>query len=382
MKKFFTIASLSVAVLASGCQKKDSAATQDDVIRIGEFGSMTGTEATFGLSTHNGIQLAIDEVNAAGGVNGKQLKLITADNGGKSEDTVTVVTRLIAQDKVHVLLGEVASSRSLAAAPIAQRSQVPMISPSSTNPKVTEVGNYIFRVCFTDPFQGKVIARFANTELNAKTAAILIDQKSDYSVGLADVFRKEFTAAGGQIVSEQAYVGGDIDFKGQLTNIRAKNPDVIMVPGYYTEVGLMAKQARDLGIKAPFLGGDGWDSPKLYEIGGKALEGSFFSNHYSVDDPDPAIQAFIERYKKAYKGEVPDGLAAMGYDAALVLVDALKRAASLSGDDIRKAISETKDFRGVTGVISIDDNRNAAKPAVMLKVAENGAFEFVKRVDP
>jgi branched-chain amino acid transport system substrate-binding protein len=374
-------ATLLVAALSlAACQKKTS---QENTIRIGEFGSMTGTEATFGISTHRGIKMVIDEVNAAGGIAGKKLELITLDNGGKAEETVSAVTRLIAQEKVSVLLGEVASSRSLAGAPIAQRAGVPMISPSSTNPKVTEVGPYIFRVCFTDPFQGTVIAKFSAEELKAKTAALLIDKKSDYSVGLADFFRQAFTAKGGKIVDEQSYQGGDIDFKGQLTNIRAKNPDVIIVPGYYTEVGLIIKQARDLGVKAPFVGGDGWDSPKLFEIGGPALVGSYFSNHYSVDDPDPMVQDFIKRYKAANSNEVPDGLAAMGYDAAMVLVDALKRATNVSDKaSIRDAIAATKNFRGVTGVITIDEHRNASKPAVMLKIADAGALKFVKRVEP
>ncbi len=379
-KTFLVVASL--AFFASACKKK-SGETASDVIRVGEFGSMTGTEATFGISTHRGIKMVIDEVNAQGGIGGKKLELITYDDGGKPEDAVSVVTKLVNQDQVHVILGEVASSRSLAAAPIAQRSGVPMISPSSTNPKVTEVGDHIFRVCFTDPFQGTVIAKFAADELKAKTAALFVDKRSDYSVGLADYFKKAFVAAGGKIVDEQSYVGGDIDFKGQLTNFRAKNPDVIMVPGYYTEVGLIAKQARDLGIKAPLLGGDGWDSPKLFEIGGKSLVGSYFSNHYSVDDPDPMIQDFIKRYKATYANEVPDGLAAMGYDAALVLVDALKRSANPTDRKaLRDAIAATKNFRGITGVITIDENRNASKPAVMLKIADAGSLKFVKRVEP
>ena len=380
--KLFSKIFVGLATVASlaGCQNKS--AQNENIIRVGEFGSMTGTEATFGISTHRGIKMVIDDVNAKGGIKGKTLELITLDNSGKPEETVSVVTRLVTQEKVHVLLGEVASSRSLAAAPIAQRAGVPMISPSSTNPKVTEVGDNIFRVCFTDPFQGTVIAKFSAEELKAKTAAILVDKKSDYSVGLADFFKQAFIAKGGKIVDEQSYQGGDIDFKGQLTNIRTKNPDVILVPGYYTEVGLIVKQARDLGIKVPFIGGDGWDSPKLFEIGGPALVGSYFSNHYSVDDPDPMVRDFIKRYQDLYK-EVPDGLAAMGYDAAMVLVDALNRASDPTDKKaIRDALAATKNFRGVTGVISIDDQRNASKPAVMLKIADKGALQFVKRVEP
>ncbi len=374
--KCLSVVAIGIFAGVLGCKPKGG----NDVIRIGEFGSMTGTEATFGVSTHRGIEMVVDKVNAEGGINGKRLSLISYDDQGKPEEAVTAVTKLITQDKVHVLLGEVASSRSLAAAPIAQRYQIPMISPSSTNPKVTEIGDYIFRVCFIDPFQGTVIAKFATEDLKAKTAAILIDQKSDYSVGLAEFFKKTFTRLGGKIVVEQTYVGGDVDFKGQLTSIKAKNPDVVMVPGYYTEVGLILKQAKGLGLKATFLGGDGWDSPKLTEIGGEALNGSYFSNHYSAEDEDPRVQAFISAYKARYN-EVPDGLAALGYDAALVLVDALKRTKSLAGTDLRDAIAATKDFPGVTGVITIDQNHNASKAAVMIKI-EDSALKFAKRIAP
>jgi len=371
----------------TACTKKEagssaSNATESDVLKIGEYGSMTGTEASFGISTHRGVQMAIDEINAAGGVKGKKLQLITLDNSGKAEETISVVQRLVNQDKVDVLIGEVASSRSLAAAPIAQRAGVPMISPSSTNPKVTEVGDYIFRVCFTDPFQGTVVAKFAVEKLNAKTAAIFIDRKSDYSVGLADFFRKAFTERGGKIVEEQSYSSGDIDFKGQLTNLRGKNPDIIMLPGYYTEVGLILKQARELGIKAAFLGGDGWDSPKLFEIGGKALIGSYFSNHYSVEDPDPKVLDFIAKYKKLFNNEIPDSMAVLGYDAVMVLLDALNRSTTLTRKDIRDALAATKNFKGVTGVISIDKDRNASKAAVVVEVTDGGNLKFITRVDP
>ncbi len=257
-----------------------------------------------------------------------------------------------------------------------------MISPSSTNPKVTEVGDYIFRVCFTDPFQGTVVAKFAVEKLNAKTAAIFVDKKSDYSVGLADFFKKAFVERGGTIVEEQSYSSGDIDFKGQLTNIRSKNPDIVMLPGYYTEVGLILKQARELGIKSKFLGGDGWDSPKLFEIGGQALIGSYFSNHYSVEDPDPKVKEFVDKFKKLYNNELPDSMAVLGYDAGMVLVDALNRATSLDRKSIRDALAATKDFRGVTGLITIDSNRNASKAAVVVEVTDGGGLKFVTRVDP
>jgi len=369
---------LAMSLTFTSCKKRGEGETQ--VVRIGEYGSMTGSEATFGISTHHAIQMVIDEVNAAGGVKGKKLELISVDDSGKPEEAVTAVTKLITQDKVDVLLGEVASSRSLAAAPIAQRYQIPMISPSSTNPKVTEIGDYIFRVCFTDPFQGKVVAKFAHDDLKAKTAALLIDKKSDYSVGLADFFKQTFTELGGQVITEENYIAGDIDFKGQLTSIKTKNPDIVVVPGYYTEVGLIVKQAKDLGLKAIFMGGDGWDSPKLVEIGGAAMDGTYFANHYSAEDKDPKVQDFVKKYRDRYH-ETPDGLAVMGYDAALVLVDALKRSVDFSHKAIRDAIASTRSFPAVTGMITIDDHRNASKPAVMLKI-ESAKLHFVKRVEP
>src|SRR5271163_413138 len=242
---------------------------------------MTGSEATFGQSSHKGTQLAIDDLNAAGGVLGKKFDLITEDDQSQAGQPATAVRKLISSDGVVAVLGEVASSRSLEAAPICQQNKVPMISPSSTNPKVTQVGDYIFRVCFIDPFQGQVMADFAMKNLKAKTAAVFRDQKSDYSMGLADFFVKRFKEKGGTIISDQSFVAGDVDFKSQLTNIRGQKPDVIFVPGYYGEVGLIAKQARELGIKVPLIGGDGWESSKLFEIGGKALDGCYFSSHYS-----------------------------------------------------------------------------------------------------
>jgi branched-chain amino acid transport system substrate-binding protein len=260
-----------------------------DVILVGEFSSLTGGTATFGQSTHNAIMMAFDEINASGGVLGKKLKVLVEDDQSKPEEAATAVTKLISQDRVVAVLGEVASSRTLAAAPIAQSNKVPLISPSSTNPRVTEVGDYIFRVCFIDPFQGSVMAKFAASTLKLTKVAILRDIKNDYSVGLADVFIERFKEMGGSITSDQSYSEGDTDFSAQLTSIKASNPQAVFVPGYYTEVGLIARQAKSLGLNVPLLGGDGWDSPKLTEIGGPALNGSYFSNHYSVDDPKPEI---------------------------------------------------------------------------------------------
>ncbi len=383
---FFTSVLLAAGtlVLAPGCNKStqtgSTATDPANEIVIGEVGSLTGNEATFGTSTRDGIRLAIEQINQSGGIQNKKLRVVTMDNQGKPEEAATAVTKLITQDRVIAILGEVASSRSLAMAPIAQTNKVPMVTPSSTNPKVTQVGDYIFRVCFIDPFQGSVMAKFAHGTLKVKKAAILRDVKNDYSVGLANFFTETFKKLGGEVVVDQSYSAGDVDFKSQLTSIKTKEPEAIFVPGYYTEVGLIARQARELGIKAPLLGGDGWDSAKLTEIGGKALEGSYFSNHYSPDDTSEHVQKFIAAYKAKFGG-VPDGLAAMGYDAAMVLADAMKRAKTLEKDDIREALANTKDFQGVTGRITIDHDRNAVKPAVVLEV-KSGGFAYKETINP
>ncbi len=389
--KGLAFASISSLMLSAceGCQKTSQPGTEGDTqsaapaseeIKIGEVSSMTGGEATFGISTHRGIELAIQELNSSGGIKGKKLSLVTIDDQGKPEEAATATTKLITQENVSAIIGEVASSRSLAMAPIAQANQVPMISPSSTNPKVTQQGDYIFRVCFIDPFQGAVMAQFALDKLKVKKASILRDVKNDYSVGLADYFTKTFVAGGGTIAVDQSYSAGDIDFKSQLTAIRAQEAEVLFVPGYYTEVGLIARQARELGVKMVFLGGDGWDSPKLKEIGGEALNGAYFSNHYSAESTSENVQNFISRYKTAYE-EIPDGLAAMGYDAMMVLADAMKRATDLTGPALRTALAETKDFQGVTDKITIDAERNAVKSAVVLRV-ENGEFKYETTVSP
>jgi branched-chain amino acid transport system substrate-binding protein len=349
-------------------------------IVIGEYGSLTGTTATFGISTKNGIDMAVDDINNAGGVLGKKVRVIIEDDQGRPEEAQTVVTKLITQDRVIAVLGEVASSRSLAAAPVAQQNQIPMISPSSTNPRVTQVGDYIFRVCFIDPFQGFVMAKFTTETLKLRNVAILRDIKNDYSVGLADVFAENMAQMGGSIVADESYSEGDTDFSAQLTAIKAKNPQGIFIPGYYTEVGLIARQARTLGLTVPLLGGDGWDSPKLWEIGGEALNNSYFSTHYSVDDPSPAIQKFVADYKARFN-EVPDGLAALGYDAAHILFDAIRRANSTEPSQIRDALAQIKDYAGVTGTITLDAERNAIKPAVVLKV-QDGKFPFIEAVSP
>jgi branched-chain amino acid transport system substrate-binding protein len=392
-RKFLSVTALTMAAcLAMSCTKKDTGTAQEQEaakraadataeILVGEYGSFTGGEATFGISTSNGAKMAIEEKNKAGGVKGHKIKLISLDDQGKSEEAASSVTRLITQNHVVAVLGEVASSRTLAAAPISQQNKVPMISPSSTNEKVTEVGDYIFRVCFIDPFQGTVMAKFAAENLKMKKIAILRDVKSDYSVGLADSFIKKFKELGGEVVSDQSYQSGEMDFKAQLTRIKSSSPQAIFVPGYYTEVGLIARQTHQLGMTIPLLGGDGWDSAKLSEIGGTAINGSYFSNHYTTETTDPTVMNFIKKFKDRYNGDVPDGLAALGYDAAQVLIEAMERSKDLSPTSIRDEIAKTKDFVGVTGKITIDAKRNASKPAVVVKVDGN-VNRFVTTIAP
>ncbi|XVJ61029.1 MAG: ABC transporter substrate-binding protein [Tepidisphaera sp.] len=346
-------------------------------IVIGHYASLTGSEATFGVSTENGIQLAVEEINAAGGIKGRKLKLITYDNQGKPQESVSTVTRLIDQDKVVAVLGEVASSRSLAGAPVCQRKGVPMITPSSTNPDVTAVGSMISRVCFIDPFQGKVGAKFAFENLKKTKAAVLYNRAQAYSTGLNSNFKDAFKALGGEIVAEQAYGDGDNDFSAQLTAIREKNADFIYVPGYYTEVVNIAKQAKKLGINVPLIGGDGWDSEELKNAG-DALNGCYFSNHYSHEDTRPEVQEFVKKYQAKF-GKVPDGLAALGYDSARLLADAMNRAEKLHGKELAAAIAATKDFQAVTGKITIDERRDAKKDAVMLEIV-NGQPKYAATI--
>jgi branched-chain amino acid transport system substrate-binding protein len=349
-------------------------------IVIGHYGSMTGSEATFGQSTDKGVRLALEERNAKGGVKGRPLELVTLDDAGKSQEAGTAVTRLITEHGVRAVLGEVASSLSKAGGAVAQAYHVPMISPSSTNESVTLIGNMISRVCFIDGFQGYVVAKFARDNLKAQRVGILYDQQQAYSKGLAKEFDHAFRALGGQVTTMQAYTGGDVDLSAQLQSLKDTSPEAIFLPGYYTDAGNIARQARKLGITAPLLGGDGWDSEKLTEIGGDAIEGSYYANHYSFEETRPAVQEFVKKFQAKY-GAVPDGLAALGYDAALVLFDAMDRSPSLDGDDLAAAIAATHDFPAVTGVITLDKNRNPVKSAVML-VVKNGKPHYAATVLP
>jgi branched-chain amino acid transport system substrate-binding protein len=349
-------------------------------IKIGEVNPLTGGISQFGISCHQGYLLAIEEVNQAGGVLGQKIELVTEDDRSKPGECATVVRKLIGVDKVVGVLGDATSSATLEGAPIAQSSKVPMITPTATNPKITEVGDYIFRVCFLDEFQGRVLARFAREKLNAKTAAILTDVKQDYSVDLTKFFKEQFTKNGGSITREQSYSTGDTDFRAQLTTLRAPKPDVVYVPGYYQEVALIIKQARQVGLTMPFIGCDGWANQSLLTIGGKALDGCYLTNHFSPDDPAPAVQKFVEKYKSKY-GSVPDTFAALGYDAARIVMDAINRAGSAEPSAIRDALAKTSGFEGCTGTIGFDANRNATKAALVLTI-KDGKFQVAQKVEP
>jgi branched-chain amino acid transport system substrate-binding protein len=386
-KKWLAIITVSLSFALLGCPPKsesgggNAASAGGGDILVGEFGSLTGPQATFGQSTHNGIMMAVDEVNAAGGINGRKIKVLTEDDQSKQEEAANAVTKLISQNGVLAVLGEVASSNSLAAAPICQSNKVPMISPSSTNPEVTKKGDYIFRICFIDTYQGENLANYVAQQLKMKRAAILTDVKSDYSNGLAQFFQERYAKLGGQIVGRQSYANGDSDFRSQLTAVKAVKPEVLFVPGYYTDIGQIAIQARDLGITQPLVGGDGWESPKLIEIGGKALEGCFYSNHYFADDPAPAVRNFVQKYRDRY-GQKPDALAALGYDDMLVLADAMKRAKKLDGPSLRDAIGTTKNFSGVTGVITMGPDRNPIGKKLVIEEIRNGQLALKATVEP
>lgn len=381
---------LAVALAATACDKMGaenkgggggSADKGTGPIVVGHYASMTGAQATFGQSTDKGIRLAIEERNAAGGVKGRKIELKTLDDAGKQTEAATAVTRLINDSHAVAILGEVASSLSLVGGPIAQKNKVPMISPSSTNPDVTGVGDMVFRVCFLDSFQGYVNAKFARDNLKATKAAILYDQAQAYSSGLAADFKKAFTELGGTIVAEQAYTGGNLEVSSQLQSIKGAGAEVVFLPGYYSDVGTIIRKAREGGISQPFLGGDGWDSVELAKIAGDAINGNYYSNHYSHEEQRPEVQNFVAAYGKKYGGEVPDGLAALGYDAAMLLFDAMERAPSLGGTDLAAAIAATKDFKGVTGTFSIDEHRNAKKSAVILEY-KDGVPTMAARIEP
>ena len=376
------VAVLIIAILIVGCSRQPNPNERDRTpLKIGFFGDLSGPTFNFGQSAKNGVLMAAAQINQAGGINGRPIDVVLEDDHGSPELAAELAGKLITQDHVISIIAAGTSGNSRAAAPKAQAAHIPMISPSSTDPAVTQVGEYIFRACFVDAFQGEVMARFAAQTLGAKTAAILFDFNSPYGRGLTDFFELSFAKLGGQIVTKQSYTQNDVDFKGQLSTIQASEPDVVYIPGYYNDVAVIAKQARSIGLKQPLLGGDGWDAPELWPLAGDALNISYISTHYSMDDPSPAIQAFVQEYKQRYGNLAPDAHAALAYDATRVLAKAIERAGSIEGNKIRNALAETRDFAGVTGVISMDSDRNAVKPAVVLKL-EDGSSIYQETLQP
>src|SRR5438132_572629 len=374
------VAALFLCVTVA-CERKPGTGgpetTTGDIV-VGMYGSLTGDGASFGQSSREGTEVAVDEINNAGGLlGGRKIKLLVEDDQSKPEEASNAVTKLVTQDKVVAVVGEVASRRSLAAAPVCQKYMIPMISPSSTNERVTQVGDYIFRVCFIDPFQGEVLAKFAYNDLKARKIAILKDIQQDYSVGLTDSIVKHFTALGGQILDPVSYSTGDADFKAILTQVRSQKPDAVFVTGYYPEAAIIARQARELGMKMPLLGGDGWVGDAL-KNGREALANCYISNHYSGDNPDPVVQNFVKAYRAKFSHD-PDSIAALGYDAAKVLADAMTRANSTEGPKVRDALAKA-DVPGVTGRLKMNAKRNVDKPAVIQEVTYvNGDVKFVYR---
>ena len=373
---------LVLGLITSGC---NNLIKNDKEIILGANYEMTGALAAVAKQTVNGINLAIKQTNEQGGVLGKQIKLIIADNKSEPSESANAITKLIKNDNVKLVFGSVASSNVLATVQIAHDSKIPLITATATNPSVTmeqdQVRPYVFRTCFIDPFQGEVMANFAAKSLQAKTAVMYIDSSSDYSKGLAKIFAEKFIANGGIIIGEESFLQKDQDFKSTLTKIKAINPDVVFIPAYYEEVGKIIRQAREIGIKSQLIGTDGWDDPKLIEIAGlSAVEGTFFSNHYSPQDQDPKVVEFVKAYKAEYNQE-PSALAVLGYDCALVVIDAIKRAGSDDPEKIRQALEETKKLQITTGLLSIDNNHNPIKSAVVVEI-KNGQQIFKEKINP
>ena len=373
---------LALLAIYLGCRQPNASEPKDhSTIKLGFFGDLSGPTFNFGESAKNGVLMAADEINQAGGIDGRRIDVVIEDDGGSPEKAALLTGKLIDRDKVVAIIAAGTSSNSRAAAPKAQAARIPLIAPSSTDPAVTQVGDFIFRACFVDAFQGEVMAHFAVNTLKAKKAAILFDFNSPYGRGLTDYFELSFSKLGGQIVSKLSYTQGDVDFKGQLSTFQSATPDVIYIPGYYGDVAVIAKQARMVGLTQPLLGADGWDAPELWQLAGDALNGSFITTHYSVDDPSPAIQRFVHEYKQRYGNLLPDAHAALAYDAMRVLADAITRARSTDPKLLRDALAATKGFAGVTGVISMDADRNAVKPAVVLKL-QDGRSIYQETIQP
>jgi branched-chain amino acid transport system substrate-binding protein len=400
MKKFGSIlmASTLVAGVLAGCGSDDSSTDTDsgstdtgsssgDVIKIGANLEISGAVATYGASIGDGAKLAIEEINANGGINGRQLELVVVDNKSENAEATSAAIRLAEQEKVVAMLAPATSGNTVATVPIAEKYKVPVVTGSGTAPNVTvnedgSVNEYAFRTCFIDPFQGTVAANFATNELGAKNVAIFADNASDYAKGLAASFKETIEANGGTVVSEEAYVAKDVDFKATLTNIKSKNPDFIFIPGYYEEVGLIVKQARELGIDVPLMGADGWDSPTLVELAGaEALNNTFITNHYSSEDPDTKIQEFVEAFKAKYT-DAPNAFHALGYDSIYFIADAIERAGDeVTGETIQKQLASTKDLSLVTGTFTVDENHNPVKSATVLEFVD-GKQVFNSKVNP
>jgi branched-chain amino acid transport system substrate-binding protein len=386
-KQYFRLSALVVVVFVMAGILAGCGSSSSNDIRIGVLDELTGGNATMGTSAANGAKMAIKEANAKGGVLGKQLAAVVADNKSEPSESANAMTKLATQDKVVAVTGVFSSSNAIAASNVAEATKIPFLAVGATNPKVTvdeksgKVKDYTFRVCFIDPFQGTVGANFVLNTLKIQKAAILVDNSSDYSKGLSAFFKDAFTKGGGSILAEEAYLQKDQDFKTVLTKIKALNPEVIYVPGYYEEVGKIVKQARELDIQVPIIGGDGWDSPKLVEVGtAAALNNTYFTNHYSVDDTNPVSQSFVEAYKKEY-GQAPDAMAVLGYDAANVLIDAIKRANSTEPGKIREALAATKDYPAITGSTTLNATHDAVKSAVIIEM-KDGKQMFKATVKP
>lgn len=379
-----------IAGLMAGCGTKESSGSSSngkdsDTIKIGVNLELSGGVASYGQSIAEGLDLAVKEINKEG-IDGKKIKLVKFDNKSDASEATSGAVKLISQDKVAAIVGAATSGNTLAQIQLAEKNKIPIITPTGTNPDVTSKGGklnaYAFRTCFIDPFQGTVAANFAADTLQAKKAVVYIDTASDYSKGLAAAFKEAFKAKGGEVLEDAAYLAKDTDFRATLTRIKSQNPDFIFLPGYYEEVGLIVKQAREIGLDVPFMGGDGWDSPKLVELAGAdALNNTFITNHYSSADPDPKIQEFVEAFKSANKGKSPDAFAALGYDTGYYLADAIKRAGSTDSEKIQKALEETKDLQLVSGTLTLDENHNPIKSAAILKY-ENGQQAFETKVNP
>ncbi|MCU9612828.1 ABC transporter substrate-binding protein [Caldibacillus lycopersici] len=388
MRKSFTkiliASSLAVGILA-GCSSSSSG--DGDTIKIGANLELSGDVASYGQSIAEGVDLAVEEINANGGIDGKTIELIKSDNKSDPSEAASVATKLTSEEQVLAIIGSATSGNTLAQAQIANDTKTILLTPSGTSPNVTvtengDVNDYVFRTSYIDPFQGTVAANFATGDLGIKTAAIYADSASDYAKGLADAFKETFEAAGGTIVAEESYVAKDTDFRSTLTRIQSKNPEFVFIPGYYAEVGLIIKQAREMGIEVPFMGADGWDSPTLVELAGAdTLNNTFITNHYSAEDPDTTIQDFVKKFKEKYNGESPDAFNALGYDSIYFLADAIERAGSFEPEKIKDALADTKDLLLVTGLITVDENHNPVKSATILEY-QDGVQVFKSKINP